>query len=118
MPFAATLIELEILILSKVSQKEETNTIWYHLYVESKIWHKWSIYKAETDHGHGGQICICQKGGERWGPTEFGVGRYRLLRLEQMGDGVLLYITGNFVWWSLWLEHDGKKNKNVLCMGG
>ena len=24
------------------SQKEKTSTIWYHLYVESKIWHKWT----------------------------------------------------------------------------
>ena len=36
-PFAATWLELETLILSEVSQK--TNTI-YHLYLESNIWHK------------------------------------------------------------------------------
>ena len=35
MPFAATWIDLEIIILSKVTQKD--NTICYHLYVESKI---------------------------------------------------------------------------------
>ena len=39
MPFAATWMQLEIIIPSEVSQKR-TNTIWYHLYVESKIWHK------------------------------------------------------------------------------
>ena len=38
MPFAATWMELEILILSEVSKKK-TNTT-YHLYVEYKIWHK------------------------------------------------------------------------------
>ena len=32
--------------------------------MEYKIWHKCSIYKGETDHGHGGQTCFCQ--GE-WG---------------------------------------------------
>ena len=37
MPFAATWMQLEILILS--SQKEK-NTRIYHLYVEYKIWHK------------------------------------------------------------------------------
>ena len=34
MPFAATWIELEIIILSEVRQRQ-TNTIWYHLYVKS-----------------------------------------------------------------------------------
>ena len=33
MPFAATWMDLEIIILSK----SETNIIWYHLYIESKI---------------------------------------------------------------------------------
>ena len=37
MLFAATLMNLENIILSKVSQKEKINTIWYHLFVESKI---------------------------------------------------------------------------------
>ena len=40
MPFIATWNDIEI-IPSKVSQKK-TNTIWYHLYVESKIRHKWT----------------------------------------------------------------------------
>ena len=36
MPFVATWVDLEIIILSEVSQSK-TNTIRYHLYVESKI---------------------------------------------------------------------------------
>ena len=40
MPFAATWMELETLILSEV-RKRKTNTIWYHLYLESNIRHKW-----------------------------------------------------------------------------
>ena len=39
MPFEATWMDLEIIILSEVSQTK-TNIIWYHLYMESKIWHK------------------------------------------------------------------------------
>ena len=34
--FAAIWMDLEIIILSEVSQTK-TNIIWYHLYVESKI---------------------------------------------------------------------------------
>ena len=35
MPFAATWLDLEIIILSEISQRN-TNIIKYHLYVESK----------------------------------------------------------------------------------
>ena len=35
MPFAATRMQLEIIILSEV-RKRKRNTMWYHLYVESK----------------------------------------------------------------------------------
>ena len=38
---------------------------------------------------------------------ESGIGRWRLIPLEGMGDGVLLYSTGNCVQ-SFGLEHDGK----------
>ena len=48
MSFAATWMQLEIIILSKVSQKK-TNTIWYHLYMKSKILHNESIYEAEPE---------------------------------------------------------------------
>ena len=41
MPFSATWMDLEIIVLDEVRQRK-TSTIWYHLYVESKIWHKWT----------------------------------------------------------------------------
>ena len=66
------------------------------------------VSQTETDHGHGGYTCVCQgEVGERATDGEFGVGRCRLLHLEQMGNEVLLYRTGSYVW-SLGLEHDGK----------
>ena len=40
MPFAATWMDPKIIILSKIRTRK-TNTVWYHLYVESKIQHKW-----------------------------------------------------------------------------
>ena len=49
MSFAATWMDnLEIIILSEVSQIEKENTIWYHFYVESKIWHKWTYLQKRN----------------------------------------------------------------------
>ena len=41
MSFAATWMDVEIVILSGGSQRN-TNIIWYCLYVESKKWYKWT----------------------------------------------------------------------------
>ena len=49
MPFAATWMDLEIVILSELSQTK-TNIVWYYLYAES--WKNDTnvlIYKTETD---------------------------------------------------------------------
>ena len=50
MPFAATWVDLEIIILSEVSQKK-TNTMWYHLYVEWNLKYDTNefIYKIEIN---------------------------------------------------------------------
>ena len=40
MPFAATWMDLEIVLLTEVSQIKTNIT--YHLYVDSKTWHKWT----------------------------------------------------------------------------
>ena len=44
----ATWMVLENIILSEASQTK-TNTVWYHLYVESKNSTNGPIYKIETD---------------------------------------------------------------------
>ena len=60
MPFAGKLMDLEITILREV-RKRMTNTIWYHLYVESKIWQKWTyLPKQKQIHRHRKQTCGCQ----------------------------------------------------------
>ena len=49
MPFVATWMDLELIILSEVSQRK-TNIISYHLYVDSKNNDTNElIYKTETD---------------------------------------------------------------------
>ena len=45
MPFAATWMDLEIIILSEVSQTEKD--LWYHLYVESKKMIQMSLFTKE-----------------------------------------------------------------------
>ena len=66
MPFAATWMCLQIIILSGISQIK-TNIIWYHLYVESKkIGTNEPTYKTEivtdVENKHG-----CQGASERKG---------------------------------------------------
>ena len=43
-----------------------------------------------------GRLVFTGQGG-KGADGEFGVGRYRLLNSEQMGDGALLYSTGNCI---------------------
>ena len=42
MPFAATRMQLEVIVLSEVRQRK-TNTIICYLYVKSKMWHKLNL---------------------------------------------------------------------------
>ena len=76
--------------------------------MESKIWPKRSVYKTETDHGHGGQTWGCLGGGGESGMDwEFGVSRCKLLHLECISNEILLYDTGNDIQ-ILVMEHDGR----------
>ena len=65
MPFAATWMDLETIVLSEVGQTE-TDTVWYHLHVESKTWtylqnnlhrfikkvYKWTYLQNREIHRH------------------------------------------------------------------
>ena len=74
-------MQLEIFILSEVSQIK-TNTIWYHSYVESKIWHK-PIYTTETDLDIENRLVVVKgEEGASGMDGDFRVTRCKLLNLE------------------------------------
>ena len=67
MPFAATWMDLEIIILREVSQTK-TNIIWYHLYRESKKMIQMNLFtKQKQTHRLWKQVYCYQRGeaGER-----------------------------------------------------
>ena len=55
---------------------------------------------------------IDSEGGGTGRDWEFGVNRCKLLPLEWISNGILLYNTGNYIW-SLVMEHDNVRKKNV-----
>ena len=90
-----TWMELEILILSEMSEREiqmsyDVTYRWNLKYGKNDL-----IYKIEIGYGHGEQIG-CQWGGCGM-DGKFGVLGCKLLLLECMGNGVLIYSTGNCV---------------------
>ena len=51
-PFTATWIDLEIIILNEASHKEKDkypNMVWYHLYVESKKMTQMNLFTKQRD---------------------------------------------------------------------
>ena len=112
MPFAAIWVQLEILILSEVIQKEKGKIPYDIIYVKSKIWHK-CTYLQNRNRSWTWTADLCMavgKGGEKGMGGEFGIDRCKVLHLEQMGNGVLPYGTENCVQ-SLGLEHSGRYYK-------
>ena len=104
MPFAATWMERETLLLSEVSQKErqiphDITYIWNLIYGTNELFHR-----KET-HGHGEQTCSYQGGGGGSGISS--VNRCKLSHLEGISNEVLLYSTGNYIQ-SLGIDHDGR----------
>ena len=109
MPFAATWMQLEIIILSEVKQKK-TNTIWYHLYVESKIWHKWTyLWNRNRIRDIENRLEVAKgKGGRRGLDWESGIRRCKLVYVEWINNKVLLYSTENYIQYPV-INYNGKE---------
>ena len=83
----------------KSVRKRKINIIWYHLYVESKIQHKWTHLwdrNRLTDIQNGLTVAKGERG-ERGVNWELGVSinRCKLLHSECVNNNDLLYNTGN-----------------------
>ena len=72
--FAGMWIDMEGIIPSEMSQ--EKNTVWYHLYVESKKYNRWVniIKKKKQPHRYREQTSACQWGEEEGQNRGGGVG--------------------------------------------
>ena len=93
---------------TKSVRKRKTNTI-YHLYMESKICHKWTYLqnrKRLTDIEN--RLVVAKWGGGKGKDWEFGVSRWKLLCIEWIDNKVLLYSTGNYTEYPV-INHNGKE---------
>ena len=92
--------------------KRKTNTIWYHLHVGSKIWHKWTYLQNRnrlTDTEK--RLVVAGAGGMVGKDWEFGISRCKLLYREWINK-VPLYSTGNYIQYPV-TNHSGKEYKGL-----
>ena len=111
MPFAAIWIDFLLTNWSK-SEREKINTIWYHLYVKSKIWPKWT-YLQNTNRLLDIEICGCQGDGEGSGMDwEFEISTWKLLHLEWISKRSCCIAQGplsNHLWWNMMEDNVRKR---------
>ena len=92
------LLQLEIIILSEVSQRK-TNTLWYHLRVESKIWHKWTYLWNRNRIRDIENRLVVAKGEGAGGRMEWEVrvSKCTFLYRAWINNKVLLHSTENYI---------------------
>ena len=67
MPFTATWMQLGIIILSEINQKEKDKYHMISLYMESKIWHKLTYLQNRNRlMGIENKLVVAKVGGVRW----------------------------------------------------
>ena len=77
----------------------------YHLYVESKLWHKWT-YLWNTDLEN--RLVVAKARGGEGNNWEFGISRCKLVCIGWINNKVLLYSTGNYIQYPV-IDHNGKE---------
>ena len=109
MPFAATWMELETLILNEVSQKEKDKYRMISLISGIKCMAQMNLSTDKKIMDLENRLLSAKGGGGGSGVVgELGVNRYKLLPLEWIINEILLCRAGNYVW-PLMREHDNMR---------
>ena len=121
LPFAVTWMDLEIITLNEVSQKEKDK---YHMIsFTGGIWNMTQTnlpVKQKQTHRHWEQTCSCQgRGGGGGRDWNFGISWCKRFYVEWINHKILWYSTGNYVQYSvinynekrIWMWNWG----NLLC---
>jgi len=92
-PFSSLLVAfLEGSWEKRQKLQPQTNTIWYYLYLESNIWHKWTFAQKRESGTWRTDLWLPRGGGGSGMDGEFGVGRCKTLHLEWISnEEVLLF---------------------------
>ena len=106
MPFAATWMDLEIIILSNSDRERQIpydiTYTWNLQYDTNEL-----IYKTETD-SQTERMVAKGEGGRGRMHWEFGISRCKLSYIEWINNKVLLYSTGNYIQYPV-VNHSGKE---------
>ena len=103
MPLETTWIQLEIIILREVSQREKDKHHMISLICETSNMTQINLsMKQKQNPGHREQICGCQ-GGRAGGRMdwEFGGSRCKLLYIEWINKKVLMYVAPGIIFYIL-----------------
>ena len=95
---------------TKWSKSERKRQIWYHLHVESKIWHQWTYLWNRLTDTENRLVVAKGENGEGWTNLEFGLSKHKRLCIDWINNyiQVLLYSTGNYIQNPV-INHNGKK---------
>ena len=108
---AATWMDLEMIILNEVSQKDKYHMI--PLWVESKIWHKWTSLGNRNTLTDIKRLVVAKEEAEYAWDWEFETSRCKLLHQDGTNNKVLLYNTGNYIQYPV-INYNGKEYEKSI----